>query len=292
MAHRFAESPFCVARPFLCVARPFLCVARPAMSDPFRQGDPCLLFDGKGRRYLIELIPGKEFHYHRGVLPHDDMIGAEEGTVFESSLGSRLIALRPRLADYMLKMGRGAQVVYPKDAAAMLMWADVGPGMTILEAGTGSGALTMALARAVLPGGRVVSVDAREDHAAHAKAKISGYFGGVPEHVDLRVGSVEDNISDVAPDRLILDLPEPWHVVEPAAHHLQSGGTFASYVPTIPQVQQVTTELKRVAKFIDLMTFEVLHREWAVEGRSVRPAHRMVGHTGFITVARKVTSTK
>ena len=204
-------------------------------------------------------------------------------------MGSELLALRPRLADYTQKMGRGAAIVYPKDAAAILMWADIGPGNVVLEAGTGSGGLTMALARAVDPGGRVVSYDQREDHAQKAEKLIKGFFGSVPDHVDLRVGDVEDGIAEVAPDRLVLDLPEPWHSVTSAATHLTDGGIFCCYLPTVPQVQTVRSALNETRSFTFVTTFEVLVREWAVEGRSVRPAHRMVGHTGFITVAKKIT---
>jgi tRNA (adenine57-N1/adenine58-N1)-methyltransferase len=247
-----------------------------------------LLHDAKGRRYLIELVPGAEFHYHRGVLAHDAVIGTEDGTSFVSSLGSVLLATRPRLADYVLKMGRGATVLYPKDAGAILVWADVAPGQIVLEAGTGSGGLAMVLARAVLPGGRVTSVERREDHAARARKLIRGFFGAVPDHLDLQIGEVEDAIESVQPDRIILDIPEPWHSVAPAAKHLTPGGIFCCYLPTVPQVQTVRDAIASTGRFAEVMTFEMLMREWAIEGRSVRPSHHMVGHTGFITVARKV----
>jgi tRNA (adenine57-N1/adenine58-N1)-methyltransferase len=255
---------------------------------PFAAGDPCLLIDSRGRRYLIELVDGKEFHYHRGFLAHDEVIGDNDGSRFRSSMGAELLAIRPRLADYTEKMGRGATIVYPKDAAAILMWADISPGLVVLEAGTGSGALTMALARAVIPDGRVVSVDVRVDHAERAHKLINGFFGRIPAHVDLRVGEVENVVAEVQPDRLVLDVPEPWHVVEPAASHLTAGGIFCCYLPTVPQIQTVRAALSETGVFTNVSTFEVLVREWAVEGRSVRPSHRMIGHTGFITVAKKV----
>lgn len=254
----------------------------------FSAGDPCLLYDDKGRRYLIELIPGREFHYHRGLLAHDAIIGTGDGGVHRSSRGARLVALRPRLADYTLKMPRAATVVYPKDIGAILVWADIGPGMTVLEAGTGSGALAMALARAVGTGGRVVSYERRADHAAKAHKLIAGFFGEVPTQLELREGDVEAGIGEVAPDRIVLDLAEPWHSVEPAAAHLAGGGVFCCYLPTVPQVQHVRQALDDAGVFFDTSTFEVLHREWEVDGRSVRPSHRMVGHTGFITVARTI----
>lgn len=259
------------------------------MAEPFVAGDACLLIDARGRTYLIELVPDREFHYHRGVLAHNDLIGSADGSRHSSSMGSELLAIRPRLADYTEKMGRGATIVYPKDAAAILMWADIGPGNTVLEAGTGSGALTMSLAQAVLPGGSVASYERREDHATRARKLITGFFGAVPEHVALLIGDVESAVAEVAPDRIVLDVPEPWHSVSPAAEHLQDGGIFCCYLPTVPQVQTVRQALHEARCFPRAETFEVLIRGWAVEGRSVRPSHRMVGHTGFITVAKKVT---
>ena len=258
------------------------------MSAPFRPGDVCLLIDGKGRHYLLDLDPAAVFHYHVGVLPHREIIGAPEGTVFRSSGDGRLLALRPRLADYILAMKRGAQVVYPKDLGPMLHWGDIGPGMTVLEAGTGSGALTMALVRAVGPAGRVVSVEERADHAAGARAAIVRFFGELPPNLDLRLGRVEDAVAEVAPDRLVLDLPEPWLVVDAAVAGLADGGILTCYLPTVPQVQHLHDELRRSRRFMSPTTFEILFREWVAEGRSVRPASQMVGHTGFITVARKV----
>ena len=254
----------------------------------FQAGDACLLFDKKGRRYLIELIPGAEFHHHHGVLPHDTIIGTEEGTTMQSSLNRPLTLLRPRLADYALKMPRGAAVVYPKDVGAILVWADIRPGSLVLEAGTGSGALTMALARAVGSEGSVVSYELREDHAKLARKRINGFFGEIPSQIDLRLGAVEDGLVELRPDRIVLDVPEPWHAVPRAATNLAPGGIFCCYLPTVPQVQQVRTALDETGAFLDVMTFEMMMREWTIDGRSVRPNHRMIGHTGFITVARKL----
>ena len=255
---------------------------------PFEAGDACMLYDAKGRRYLIDLIPGREFHSHRGALPHDDIIGSLEGASLETTNGTHLIALRPRLADYVLKMARGANVLYPKDAAALLVWADIGSGMTVLEAGTGSGGLTMMLVRAVGPTGRVVSIERRSDHATLAKKRIAGFFGSVPEWLDLRVGEVSEAVGEVAPDRIVLDLPDPWETVPAAAEHLRGGGVFACYVPNVPQVERVRSAIDEEGCFLEVASFEVMMRDWSVSGRSVRPAHRMVGHTGFLTVARKI----
>jgi tRNA (adenine57-N1/adenine58-N1)-methyltransferase len=223
------------------------------------------------------------------VVPHDDIIGKAEGFFVVASMGGKLVAVRPRLADYTVKMPRGAAVVYPKDTAAMMMWADIYPGATVLEAGTGSGALTLALLRAVGDSGLVVSVERRADHAEIGAERIAGFLGRLPDNLELRIGDVEDNFADVSPDRVVLDMPEPWHSVQPAVRHLRPGGMFCCYLPTVPQVQEVRRELAASGSFIEETTFEVLHREWTVEGRSVRPSHRMQGHTGFITVARRFT---
>jgi tRNA (adenine57-N1/adenine58-N1)-methyltransferase len=254
----------------------------------FAKGDHCLLTDSKGRQFLIMLDEGAVFHFHNGMIGHDALIGRPEGSVVQTSLGGRLIAVKPRLADYILNMKRGAQVVYPKDLGPILIWGDIAPGVSVLEAGTGSGALTMALVRAVGREGRVVSVERREDHAAHARRALDAYFGGIPSTLDLRIGEVTDHIADVQPDRLVLDMPEPFGVAATAALELPGGAVWVSYVPTVPQVQQTMDALRATGAFGQLATFEVLHREWNVDGRSVRPEHRMVGHTGFITTARKV----
>lgn len=260
----------------------------PGTGEPFAAGDACLLYDPKERRYLIDLIPGRVFHSHRGAIPHDTIIGSSEGAAIETTNGTFLTVMRPRLADYVLKMSRGAAVVYPKDAGALLVWADIGPGMTVLEAGTGSGGLTMVLARAVGSTGRVVSVERREDHAKLAAKRIGGFFGSVPDWVDLRVGEVVDVVAEVAPHRIVLDVPEPWEVVPAAAEFLPGGGGFACYVPNVPQVEAVRTAMDDAGCFIETSTFEIMMREWSIGGRSVRPSHRMVGHTGFITVGRKI----
>ncbi|MDH3397531.1 MAG: tRNA (adenine-N1)-methyltransferase [Acidimicrobiia bacterium] len=251
-------------------------------------GDDCLLIDAKGKYYLIRLTEGGNFHSHLGRLPHVDIIGIQEGSSVVSEKGSRLVVLRPRFFDYILKMKRGAQVVYPKDIGPILVYADIAPGSLVLEAGTGSGALTMALVRGVGPDGRVVSVERRSDHAEHAHQAIERYFGTIPSNLELRVGNVEEMVAGVQPDRIVLDLPQPWDIVEAAVDSLQGGGVFCSYVPTVPQMQQTVETLQASGAFIELMSFETFLRTWNVEGRSVRPDHRMVGHTGFITVARKI----
>lgn len=254
----------------------------------FEPGDPCLLVDGKGREYLLKLHPDRQFQYHRGVLDHANIIGLEDGSWVEASSGGRLLALRPRMADFILRMRRGAQVVYPKDIGPILVYADIGPGMTVLEAGTGSGALTMALARAVGEKGRVVSVERREDHADRGRKNIERYFGTLPPQLELRTGTVEEMVAGLAPDRIVLDLPEPWHTVEAAVEHQPTGGIFSAYLPTVPQVQTLVETLRESGVFARIEVKEVLFRDWKVSGRSVRPDHTMVGHTGFLIFARRV----
>jgi tRNA (adenine57-N1/adenine58-N1)-methyltransferase len=258
------------------------------MTETFSAGDQCLLIDGKKRRFLMRLKEGGSFHSHHGVIDHDDLIGSEDGTRTVSTGGAEFVVLRPRLSDYVLKMRRGAQVVYPKDLGPILVYADIAPGSVVLEAGTGSGALTLGLLRAVGPSGRVVSVERRDDHADHAQKTISRWLGGIPDNLELRIGEVEDQILEVLPDRIVLDVPEPWHSVEPATRGLNGGGVFCAYVPTVPQLQQTVEALRMSGCFEDVLAFEALLRTWNVQGRSVRPDHQMVGHTGFICVARKV----
>jgi tRNA (adenine57-N1/adenine58-N1)-methyltransferase catalytic subunit len=258
------------------------------VSGPIAVDETVLLIDNKDRQYLVRLQAGGQFHYHLGIVPHDEMIGREEGMRLTSTGGGSLLVLRPRLADFVLKMPRGATVVYPKDMGPIAIYADIAPGMTVLEAGTGSGALTLALLRFVGPAGRVVSVERREDHAAHARKSIVRWLGGVPPNLDLRIGEVEEAIEDLRPERIVLDLPEPWHAIPVAALHQPGGGVLCAYLPTVPQIQTLTGAMRESDRFAQIEVFETLFRTWTVEGRSVRPDHRMVGHTGFLVVARRV----
>jgi tRNA (adenine57-N1/adenine58-N1)-methyltransferase catalytic subunit len=254
------------------------------MRRPLAVGDRVLLVDSKGRRYLVTLAEGASFQCHAGGLPHAELIGREEGVLVRTTLGARLRAVRPTLAEYVLKMPRGAQVIYPKDIGPILVLADVFPGARVLEAGVGSGALSMALLRAVGPGGSVLGYEIREDFASRARRNVDAYLG--PEtHFDIEIRDIYEGIEATDIDRLVLDLPEPWRVVKHAETALRPGGIVLSYLPTIGQVARLRDELAASA-FGMAETVEVLQRSWHVEGASVRPDHRMVAHTGFLTTAR------
>jgi tRNA (adenine57-N1/adenine58-N1)-methyltransferase len=251
---------------------------------PLAAGDRVLLIDAKRRRYLVTLRDGGQFHCHAGVLAHDDLIGADEGVTVETTRGARLLAVRPTLSDFVLKMPRGAQVIYPKDIGPILVLADVAPGQRILESGVGSGALSMALLRAVGSTGHLVGYELRDDFAGRARNNVASFLGpDAPFTVEVR--DVYEGIDERDLDRVVLDLPEPWRVVHHAEKALRPGGLLVAYLPTIGQVAQLREELAR-SRFGMAETIEVLQRSWHVEGQSVRPDHRMVAHTGFLTSAR------
>jgi tRNA (adenine57-N1/adenine58-N1)-methyltransferase len=255
------------------------------VSAPFEPGERALLVDKRGRRYLITLQSGGSFHSHQGYVPHDAIVGQPEGVRVTTTNGAPMIAFRPSYPEFVLKMPRGAQVIYPKDVGLILVEADVYPGATVLEAGTGSGALTIALTRAVGPTGRIITYEAREDFHVRARGNLEAFLGKVPDHVEMRLGDVTEGVPERDIDRVVLDLPEPWRVVPVAAEAMRPGAIWCSYVPTVGQVSE-TVEALRAAGFAEDATREVLVRTWHVEGRSVRPDHRMVAHTGFVTTAR------
>lgn len=258
----------------------------------FQSGDRLHLVDKKGRAYALTLKAGEVFQHSGEMILHDALIGQSDGTVVQLSGGKLMVALYPTLAEYTLKMPRGAQVLYPKDLAMITMWADIFPGARVFEAGVGSGALTIALLRAVGDHGQVVSFEVREDFAKTALKNINRYLGTVP-NFSLHQRDVYEGILDVTDhepefDRVVLDLPEPWRVIDHAAKALRLGGIYLSFVPTIPQVTQTVESLRQSDAFGFLETFETLFRSWNIRGRSVRPDHRMIAHSGFITVARRV----
>ncbi len=252
----------------------------------FKAGETVVMVDSKQRLYLTTLRAGGKYSFHGGTISFDAIIGQEEGVVLQSSHSSALAVFRPSLAQYVLKMPRGAQVIYPKDLGAIVMAADIFPGAVVFEAGTGSGALTMTLLRAVGPSGRVISAEIREDFARRAAANIRQFMGEVP-NLELRIHDVYEGIDVQDVDRIVFDLSEPWRIVEAAAKALRPGGYLASYLPTVLQIKQLVDALHHQGEFCLIETVEVLERHWHVAHLSIRPEHRMVAHTGFLVVARK-----
>jgi tRNA (adenine57-N1/adenine58-N1)-methyltransferase len=237
---------------------------------------------------MITLAAAGQFHTHAGIIEHDDIVGQDDGLVVHSNRGARLTAVRPTLSDYVLEMPRGAQVIYPKDLGPILMLADIFPGAQILESGVGSGALTTALLRAIGPTGHVTGYEIRDDFAQRAVKNVHGFLGDdVP--LDVHVRDVYEGIAERDLDRVVLDLPEPWRVVKHAVEALRPGGILLAYLPTILQVGRLREEIA-TSPFGMVDSLEVLQRSWHVEGQSIRPDHRMVAHTGFLTHARLLAS--
>jgi tRNA (adenine57-N1/adenine58-N1)-methyltransferase catalytic subunit len=260
-------------------------------SGPFQPGDRVQLTDPKGRRYTLVLRPGGEYHTHRGALAHDDLIGRDEGSVVTSAAGTPYLALRPLLADYVLSMPRGAQVIYPKDAAQIVMWGDIFPGARVLEAGAGSGALTCSLLRAVGSGGSVLSYEVREDHAEHALRNVTQFFGSAPPNWTLRVADLATHPADEGPvDRIVLDMVAPWEVLPTVASALVPGGVLVVYVATTTQLSRITEEIRTQQCWTEPAAWETLLRPWHVVGLAVRPEHRMVAHTAFLLTTRRLAS--
>jgi tRNA (adenine57-N1/adenine58-N1)-methyltransferase len=254
----------------------------------FRAGDRVQLTDPKGRHHTVVLTPGKEFHTHRGAIRHDDLIGAPEGSVVHSTANTGYLALRPLLADYVLSMPRGAQVIYPKDAAQIVGFGDIGPGMRVLEAGAGSGALTCSLLRAVGDTGRVTSYERREDFADVARLNVATFFGELPAAWSLRLGDLADHPAQETVDRVVLDMLEPWAVLPTVAAALRPGGVLIAYVATVTQLSTYMEAVRGQALWTEPHAWETLLRPWHAEGLAVRPEHRMVAHTAFLITARRL----
>ncbi len=254
----------------------------------FVAGDRVQLTDQKGKIYSITITPGKEWHTHKGWIVHDDLIGLPEGSVVSTSAGLKFTAFIPLLTDYVLSMPRGATIVYPKDAALIVGFADIFPGARVLEAGVGSGALTLSLLRAVGPSGSVHSVERREEFAANATSNIENYFGSRPKNWSLAIGSVQEQEFDHQFDRVILDMLAPWECVEMAAKVLRPGGVFMAYVATTTQLSATAEALKEDGHFTEPESFESMVRGWHHEGLAVRPQQRMIGHTGFLIFSRRM----
>lgn len=261
---------------------------------PLRAGDRVQLTDPRGRLHTITLAPGATFHTHKGWFAHDALIGTAEGSVVTSTGGVDYLALRPLLADYVLSMPRGAAVVYPKDAGQIVAMADIYPGATVVEAGVGSGALTMSLLRAVGDGGRLHSIERREDFAAIARANVEGFFGAPHPAWTLSVGDLSDVLPTAAEpgsvDRVVLDMLAPWENLDAVATALAPGGVLVAYVATTTQLSRLAEDLRDDGRFTEPQAWESMVRGWHLEGLAVRPQHRMVGHTGFLLTSRRMAT--
>jgi tRNA (adenine57-N1/adenine58-N1)-methyltransferase len=256
-------------------------------SRPFAPGDRVQLTDPKGRLHTVLLEPGRTFHTHRGALAHDDLIGLPEGSVVTSSGGTGYLALRPLLSDFVLSMPRGAQVIYPKDAAQIVAMGDMFPGAKVLEAGAGSGALTCSLLRAVGEHGEVHSYELRPDFAEVARRNVEAFFGTSPKGWTLHVGDVT-SCMETGFDRIVLDLLMPWEVLDLVDRALVPGGVFIGYVASTPQLSELVEALRERGGYTEPRAWESLVRDWHADGLAVRPDHRMIGHTAFLISARRL----
>jgi len=254
----------------------------------FGDGDRIQLTDPKGKLYSFTIVAGKEWHTHKGWITHDELIGLPEGSVVSTTGGLKFTAFKPLLADYVLTMPRGATIVYPKDAAMIVGLADIYPGARVLEAGVGSGALTISLLRACGSGGSVHSVERRSDFADNARSNVDNYFGGSPNNWMLTVGDLQDQEVEASYDRVILDMLAPWECVDIAARALRPGGVFLAYVATTTQLSATAEAIKSDGRFTEPESSETLVRGWHHEGLAVRPQQRMIGHTGFLIQSRRM----
>jgi tRNA (adenine57-N1/adenine58-N1)-methyltransferase catalytic subunit len=258
---------------------------------PFVEGDHVQLRGPKGKLHTITLESGGQYHTHKGALAHDDLLGQPEGCVVTSTYGAQYLALRPLLGDFVMSMARGAAIIYPKDAAQIVALADIAPGHHVLEAGVGSGALTLSLLRAVGEQGSVTSIERREEFADIARANVMTYTGQQPLQWRCEVGDFQDvalTLGASSVDRVVLDMLAPWECIPAVKHVLQPGGVFAVYVATVTQLSRVVEAVRESGRFTQALSEEVLIRPWHVEGLAVRPEHRMIGHTGFVMTARIV----
>ena len=254
----------------------------------FRYGDRVQLTDAKGKLYSITLAQGSEWHTHKGMLKHDELVGLPEGSIVATNQDLKFQAFRPLLADYVLSMPRGATIVYPKDAAMILGVADIKPGIRVLEAGVGSGALSISLLRAIGEGGVLHSVEIREDFAEISEKNVSSYFGGKPANWNLTIGALQDQSYEADFDRVVLDMLSPWECLDVASKALVPGGVFMAYVATTTQLSKIAEAIKESGNFTEPESSESIVRGWHHEGLAVRPQHRMIGHTGFLIFARRM----
>jgi tRNA (adenine57-N1/adenine58-N1)-methyltransferase len=257
----------------------------PGNGRPFTAGELALLVDPDGKRFLVRLAERDALHHHRGAVRHAEVIGQPEGTLVRSSQGCLFAALRPRLLDFVLEMPRRSGIVYPKDAAHLLAWADIAPGQRVLEAGVGSGALTLALLRAVGERGQVIGYETRADFIELALSNVRAFAGAPSGNLLLRERDVYAGLVDTDLDRVVLDLPEPWRVLPHLPGALRWGGWVAAYTPSILQASRFVETARATRQYVQVETHEVLLRGWHLHGQAVRPEQQMVGHTGFVSVA-------
>lgn len=258
------------------------------MQPEFEYGDRVQLSDAKGKLHTITLKEGGEWHTHKGWLIHDQIVGMPQGSVVETTAGLKFLAFKPLLGDYVLSMPRGATIVYPKDAALIVGFADIAPGLRVLEAGVGSGALTISLLRAVGPTGAVDSYERRQEFADIATRNVMEYFRGKPENWSLTLGSLQDKSTEQKYDRMVLDMLAPWECVQLADDVLHPGGVLLAYVATTTQLSATAEAIKDSGRFTEPESSEAIIRQWHHEGLAVRPVHRMIGHTGFLIQARRL----
>ena len=259
------------------------------MSDRnFQYGDRVQLTDAKGKLYSITLTAGAEWHTHKGMLKHDELVGIPEGSIVVTNGELKFQAFRPLLADYVLSMPRGATIIYPKDAAMILGVADIKPGVRVLEAGVGSGALSISILRAIGENGFLHSVEIRDDFAKISEKNVSSYFGEKPANWELSIGALQEQQLENNYDRIVLDMLAPWECMDVASNALVPGGVFMSYVATTTQLSRIAEAIKDSGNFTEPESSETIVRGWHHEGLAVRPQHRMIGHTGFLVFARRI----
>ena len=261
-------------------------------SGPFRPGDRVQLTGPKGKLNTITLEVGGEFHTHRGMLKHDAIIGKPDASVIESSNEIEFLAMRPLLTDFVMSMPRGAAIIYPKDAAQIIGAADIFPGATVVEAGVGSGALSLWLLRAIGPEGHLHSFERREEFSTVAHANVTGFLGAEPSNWDITIGDLSEALPGVAGagtvDRVVLDMLAPWECIPAVSDALTPGGVLLCYIATVTQLSRVAEAIRASGNFTDPDSSETIIRGWHVEGLAVRPDHRMIGHTGFLLTARRL----
>ncbi len=265
---------------------------QPQSSGPFRAGDRVQLTGPKGKLNTITLEPGKVFHTHRGILEHDSIIGLPDASVVTNNVGVEHLALRPLLNDFVMSMPRGAAIIYPKDAAQILALADIFPGATVVEAGVGSGALSLWLLRAIGPAGRLLSFERRDEFAEVARSNAATYLGRDPENWTVTVGDLQDAlpaaVEGESVDRVVLDMLAPWECLDQVTAALKPGGVLLCYVATVTQLSRVAEAIRGSGDYTHPQSSETMVRGWHVEGLAVRPDHRMIAHTGFLITARRL----